>query len=72
MLELTGSWEPSCPEAHPAWTIRYYTKERPPEEGNKGGWYGSIAAGTTPAMALCRAALVVMGRSEGFWITIND
>ena len=72
MLSLEGSWEPYRPEAHPAWVVRYYTKERPPTEGDKGGWYDSIAAGVSPAIALCRAALVVLARVQGTWITIAD
>lgn len=69
MLSLEGGWEPCLPAAHPAWAVRYYTRERPPTEGNAGGWYGAIAAGVEPAIALCRAALVVLARSQGFWIT---
>lgn len=70
LLSLEGGWEPSCPAAHPAWGVRYYTKERPPTEGDKGGWYGCVAAGTAPAIALCRAALVVLARvKHGLWIS---
>lgn len=69
MLSLEGSWEPHCPEAHPAWAVRYYTRERPPVEGDPGKWYGAIAAGVSPAIALCRASLVVLARvKHGFWI----
>lgn len=68
MLSLEGGWEPYLPAAHPAWAVRYYTKERPPTEGNKGNWYGAIAAGIEPAIALCRAALVVLARSQGFTV----
>lgn len=69
MLSLEGGWEPSCPAAHPAWSVRYYTRERPPTEGDKGGWYGCVAAGVAPAIALCRASLVVLARSQhGIWI----
>lgn len=73
MLSLEGSWEPNCPEAHPAWAVRYYTKERPPIVGDPGRWYGAIASGTTPAIALCRAAIVVLARVEhGVWISSPD
>lgn len=68
MLSLEGGWEPNCPEAHPAWAVRYYTKERPPIEGDKGRWYSAIAAGVAPAIALCRAALVVLARSQGLTV----
>lgn len=67
LLSLEGGWEPSCPEAHPAWSVRYYTRERPPEADNK-NWYGAIAAGVQPAIALCRASLVVLARARGFTV----
>ena len=65
LLELTGGWEPSQPEAHPAWAVQYYTRERPPKTGDKGGWFGAIAAGVNPQMALCRVALTVIARARG-------
>lgn len=68
MLSLEGGWEPYLPAAHPAWAVRYYTRERPPTEGDRGGWYGAIAAGVAPAIALCRAALVVLARSQGLTV----
>jgi hypothetical protein len=68
MLELTGSWEPCRPDVHPAWSVRYYTAERPAIPGEKGAWRGAIAAGTAPAIALCRAALVVLARSQGLTV----
>lgn len=73
MLELNGSWEPNDAAVHPAWAVRYYTKERPPEADSKGGWYGCVSGGTTPAIALCRAAIVVLARvKHGTWISSSD
>lgn len=69
MLSLEGGWEPYLPDVHPAWAVRYYTRERPPTVGDKGNWYGCVAGGTAPAIALCRAALVVLARAKhGLWV----
>lgn len=68
MLELRGSWEPLSPNVHAAWTVEYYPRDRPPTAGDKGGWHAVVAGGVAPAIALCRAALTVLARSQGLTV----
>ncbi len=50
MLDVELTFEPSCPEAHPAVSIRWH-----PSGDSGGDWHGRVASGPTPSAALYAA-----------------
>ena len=58
LLSVEGSWEPDQPEVWPAWTIRWYPRDKSGHD-----WHGQVETAATPALALCVTALRALSRA---------
>jgi hypothetical protein len=54
LLDITGTWEPRFPDAHPAWSICWYPAGVHPDGI---AWHAQVGSASTPALALCATIL---------------
>jgi hypothetical protein len=59
LLEIEGGFEPDCPEAWPAWTVRWYPRGLSGKD-----WHASIGSAATLPLALCVTVIEAIGRDQ--------